>query len=157
MHFVLGIITHLYGDYGYINDTLYFSREMGRNLQLQEGLSVVYIARKLSEDIPVQIYMIKSVSSENWDFDATVKSVSVDNRSKTTLTTHEKWLHGVVVGVERDRFSIKPSDTKMEVFALELSRIDCTFLPVRPITIKREIGNPKSNFLIVLLFSLCLS
>lgn len=126
----LGIITHLYSDYGYINENLYFSREMARSLQLQEGYMVVYIARKICDDIPVQIYAIKSIVQETWGYDSNLQSASVNNQSLKTLSTHEKWLHGVVVGVECSNFLIETNDAKIKTLEVELSRIDCTFLPV---------------------------
>lgn len=120
----------MYSDYGYINDNLYFSREMARNLQLQEGYMVLYIARKICDDIPVQIYAIKSIVQENWGFENILATTPVDNQSLKTLSTHEKWLHGVVVGVDCSNFSIETNDAKIKTLEVELSRIDCTFLPV---------------------------
>lgn len=126
-----GTITHLYGDFGYVNENLYFSREMARNLQLQEGYIVVYIARKISEDIPIQIYTIKSIVQENWEMENDLQSAApVDNRSIKTLSTHEKWLHGMVVGVKHCKFTIETNDHKIKSLEVELSRIDCTFLPM---------------------------
>lgn len=102
---------------------------MARNLQLQVGGIVVYIARKITEDIPIQIYTIKTVTQDNWEVEND-RRPPVDNRSKKVLSTHEKWLNGVIVGVECGKFSIEMSDSKSDRLEVELSRIDCTFLPM---------------------------
>lgn len=125
-----GTVTDWYSDYGYINENLYFSQEMAKNLQIQVGYLVTYIARKLTDDIPVQIYQIKSIVHESWDVETDLQSAAVNNRSKKVLSTHEKYLNGVVVSVEAGIFKINLNDPKTKTFDVELSKIDCTFIPM---------------------------
>lgn len=104
---------------------------MARNVQIEEGCTVVYIARKITDDIPTQIYSIKSIAQENWNFEKTIRSAAVTRPSnKKQLPTQEKWIIGMVKSIKRGDIEIETNDGNIGTLQVELSSIDCTFMPM---------------------------
>lgn len=99
---------------------------MAKNLQIQVGSTVTYIARRICDGSPV-IYAIKSIYYDSWESAENSETAPTKHRF-TKINTHEKWLYGTVIGAECGQFLIKTNDQK--TLDIDLKRIDCTFLPM---------------------------
>lgn len=124
-----GRITHLYSNDGFIDDNIFFSREMARNLDIKEGFTVEYIARKLSNDMPVSVYLIKSIVSEDWDNNV-LKPILSPPKPDSAVSTHEKILMGSVMDKKGGLVTIETVDENAKFIEIKLSEIVSEFVPM---------------------------
>lgn len=125
-----GRITHLNPNDGFIDENIYFTREMVRSLQIQEGMTVKYLARKISDDLPIQVYVITEIVKENWGNVSDTETEIDDLSKKEKISTHERILLGRVVKRERASVVVETNESHLKHIQVELNEIACNFLPM---------------------------
>lgn len=99
---------------------------MARNLQIEEGMVVKYLARKISDDNDIQVYIITEVINENWE-----KTTNNDlNSEMQKVSTHERVLLGRVVKRTGSSVIVETNYSNLKHIQVELNEISCQFLPM---------------------------
>lgn len=119
------MITQLYsnGD-GRVDDQYPFHSEASCGLNINQGDTVICMARKISEERPVEIYKIYCRKEDEWGEDG----ISPETKSPVALKTQREWFGGRVLHkINGDLLiDILRIDKKLRI---PMNEIGCTFIP----------------------------
>lgn len=127
----------MHSNYGYIDEKLYFSRDMARGLALKEGDVVEYLSRKISDTMPNQVYMIESVAHENWESEKESSQrankvsdlIKLKKKNTKAISTHERYITGQVIKKSGPFVTISTSETTSKRIEVNIGETDCAFIP----------------------------
>lgn len=103
-----------------------------KNLSLEIGCVVKYLARKIAEDEPIRIIEIKSIDSDCWNDGDTVDDV-IDELKHTNpmlFTQRERNLNGVILNKIGGKIVLKLHDYSNEI-EVYIDRVKTNFQPMK--------------------------
>lgn len=100
---------------------------MARELQIEEGMIVEYLARKISDDMPIQIYSISKIVTDVWE--RSDKNEPCDSKTER-VKTHNRVILGRVMKREGASVVVETNESHMKLLQVELNEISCNFVPM---------------------------
>lgn len=112
----------------------YFKKKDVRNLDLEVGFLVKYLAYKLSDEVPIKIFEVSEIVSESWSRD----NFESDNFNREylikkkphLLNTHQKIISGTVTNKVAGILTVKTGEIGFSVIDVDLDKTQLEFVPI---------------------------